>query len=59
MPVTSFAQVKRMAELSGRVGDGINTRAAHPRRRELIEIARNAHARAGRDPARFVGQRTT
>jgi len=44
----------RMAELSGRVGDGINTRAAHPRRRELIEIARNAHARAGRDPARFL-----
>ncbi|HEV3451220.1 MAG TPA: hypothetical protein VG869_08450, partial [Acidimicrobiia bacterium] len=35
-------------------GDGVNTRAAHPRLRELLEIARSAHAVAGRDPSRFL-----
>jgi alkanesulfonate monooxygenase SsuD/methylene tetrahydromethanopterin reductase-like flavin-dependent oxidoreductase (luciferase family) len=44
----------KMAELAGRVGDGVNTRAAHPRLRELLEIARSAHAVAGRDPSRFL-----
>lgn len=43
----------RMAELAGRVGDGINAPAG-PHLRELIQIARDAHARSGRDPARFV-----
>jgi alkanesulfonate monooxygenase SsuD/methylene tetrahydromethanopterin reductase-like flavin-dependent oxidoreductase (luciferase family) len=44
----------KMAELSGRVGDGFNTTATHPRLRELVELARDAHARAGRDPERFL-----
>jgi len=43
----------RMAELAGRVGDGINAPAG-PHLRELIQIARDAHARSGRDPAGFV-----
>ena len=44
----------KMAELAGRVGDGFNTRATHPRLPELVEIARDAHARSGRDPERFL-----
>jgi alkanesulfonate monooxygenase SsuD/methylene tetrahydromethanopterin reductase-like flavin-dependent oxidoreductase (luciferase family) len=44
----------RMAELAGRLGDGLNTRATHPRLRELVELARDAHVRAGRDPGRFL-----
>ena len=44
----------KMAALAGRVGDGINTQALHPRLSEMVEIARDAHARAGRDPARFL-----
>jgi alkanesulfonate monooxygenase SsuD/methylene tetrahydromethanopterin reductase-like flavin-dependent oxidoreductase (luciferase family) len=44
----------KMAELAGRIGDGINTRAAHPRLGEIVAIARDAHARAGRDPAHFL-----
>jgi alkanesulfonate monooxygenase SsuD/methylene tetrahydromethanopterin reductase-like flavin-dependent oxidoreductase (luciferase family) len=44
----------KMAELAGRIGDGINTRATHPRLGEIVEIAREAHAHAGRDPARFL-----
>jgi alkanesulfonate monooxygenase SsuD/methylene tetrahydromethanopterin reductase-like flavin-dependent oxidoreductase (luciferase family) len=44
----------KMAELAGRVGDGINVRAAHPRLGDLIAIARDAHDRAGRDSASFL-----
>jgi alkanesulfonate monooxygenase SsuD/methylene tetrahydromethanopterin reductase-like flavin-dependent oxidoreductase (luciferase family) len=44
----------KMAELAGRVGDGFNTSATHPRLRELVEIARDAHARSGRDRDRFL-----
>jgi alkanesulfonate monooxygenase SsuD/methylene tetrahydromethanopterin reductase-like flavin-dependent oxidoreductase (luciferase family) len=44
----------RMAEVAGRVGDGLNTRAAHPRLRELVDVARDAHAQAGRDPKAFL-----
>jgi len=44
----------KMAELAGRVGDGLNTQAAHPRLGELVTIARVAHERAGRDPAQFL-----
>jgi alkanesulfonate monooxygenase SsuD/methylene tetrahydromethanopterin reductase-like flavin-dependent oxidoreductase (luciferase family) len=39
----------KMAELAGRVGDGINTQATHPRLGQLVEIARHAHAYSGRD----------
>ena len=44
----------KMAELAGRVGDGFNTSATHPRLRELVELARDAHARSGRVPERFL-----
>jgi alkanesulfonate monooxygenase SsuD/methylene tetrahydromethanopterin reductase-like flavin-dependent oxidoreductase (luciferase family) len=43
----------KMAELAGRAGDGMNVPAG-PRLRDLMEIARNAHAQAGRDPATFI-----
>jgi alkanesulfonate monooxygenase SsuD/methylene tetrahydromethanopterin reductase-like flavin-dependent oxidoreductase (luciferase family) len=43
----------KMAELAGRVGDGINTPAG-PQLPELLRIAREAHRRSGRDPETFV-----
>jgi alkanesulfonate monooxygenase SsuD/methylene tetrahydromethanopterin reductase-like flavin-dependent oxidoreductase (luciferase family) len=45
-PVIIAAFGPKMAELAGRFGDGINTRATHPRLRELVGTAR----RASRDP---------
>jgi alkanesulfonate monooxygenase SsuD/methylene tetrahydromethanopterin reductase-like flavin-dependent oxidoreductase (luciferase family) len=53
-PFVISAFGSRMAELAGLFGDGVNTRATHPRLRELIELARDAHARSGRDPERFL-----
>jgi alkanesulfonate monooxygenase SsuD/methylene tetrahydromethanopterin reductase-like flavin-dependent oxidoreductase (luciferase family) len=44
----------KMAELAGRVGDGINVPAAHPALRALVEVARDAHAAAGRDSDAFL-----
>ena len=44
----------RMAEIAGRCADGFNTQARHPQLAELVAVARAAHARAGRDPARFL-----
>jgi alkanesulfonate monooxygenase SsuD/methylene tetrahydromethanopterin reductase-like flavin-dependent oxidoreductase (luciferase family) len=44
----------KMAELAGRIGDGINTQATHPRLEELVAIAREAHRGAGRDPASLL-----
>jgi alkanesulfonate monooxygenase SsuD/methylene tetrahydromethanopterin reductase-like flavin-dependent oxidoreductase (luciferase family) len=43
----------KMAELAGRLGDGMNVPAG-PRLGDLMAIARQAHAQAGRDPASFV-----
>ena len=43
----------KMAELAGRLGDGINAPGG-PRLGQLVDIARQAHARSGRDPERFV-----
>jgi len=43
----------RMAELAGRVGDGMNVPAG-PQLPQLVRIAREAHERAGRDPGAFV-----
>jgi hypothetical protein len=43
-----------MAAIAGRYADGFNTQAAHPRLGELIQTAWDAHAAAGRDPARFI-----
>jgi alkanesulfonate monooxygenase SsuD/methylene tetrahydromethanopterin reductase-like flavin-dependent oxidoreductase (luciferase family) len=43
----------KMAELAGRLGDGINAPGGSSLAR-LVDIAREAHARAGRDPDGFV-----
>lgn len=43
----------KMAELAGRVGDGINVPGG-PRMGSLLDVARRAHERAGRDPAGFI-----
>jgi alkanesulfonate monooxygenase SsuD/methylene tetrahydromethanopterin reductase-like flavin-dependent oxidoreductase (luciferase family) len=43
----------KMAELAGRVGDGMNAPGGG-HLGQLVEIARDAHARSGRDPADFV-----
>jgi alkanesulfonate monooxygenase SsuD/methylene tetrahydromethanopterin reductase-like flavin-dependent oxidoreductase (luciferase family) len=44
----------RMAAIAGRHADGFNTQARHPRLAELLRVARDEHAAAGRDPAHFV-----
>jgi alkanesulfonate monooxygenase SsuD/methylene tetrahydromethanopterin reductase-like flavin-dependent oxidoreductase (luciferase family) len=44
----------RMMALAGRIGDGLNTQAGHPRLAELVTTARQAHEDAGRDPSRFL-----
>lgn len=43
----------KMAEVAGRLGDGLNAPGG-PRYGELLAIARDAHARSGRDPDAFV-----
>jgi alkanesulfonate monooxygenase SsuD/methylene tetrahydromethanopterin reductase-like flavin-dependent oxidoreductase (luciferase family) len=53
-PIVIGAFGPRMAELAGRIGDGINTRATHARLGELVEVARDAYAHSGRDPGRFL-----
>ena len=53
-PVVIAAFGPKMAEVAGRIGDGINTPALHPRLRELVAIARDSCAGAGRDPNRFL-----
>ena len=53
-PFVIGADGPKMAEIAGRLGDGLNVRTRHPRLRELVELARDAHAGSGRDPARFL-----
>ena len=53
-PVVIAAFGPKMAELAGRVGDGINVPALHPHLGELVATARDACDGAGRDPARFL-----
>jgi len=53
-PLVIGAFGPKMAELAGRVGDGINTRATHPRLGDIVDVARDAHRDAGRDPDRFL-----
>src|SRR5215470_2515562 len=40
----------RMAAIAGRHGDGFNTQAMHPKLPELARIAREEHAKSGRNP---------
>jgi len=44
----------RMAAIAGKHGDGFNTQAFHPALADLVKVARDAHAAAGRDPSRFI-----
>jgi alkanesulfonate monooxygenase SsuD/methylene tetrahydromethanopterin reductase-like flavin-dependent oxidoreductase (luciferase family) len=44
----------RMAAIAGRHADGFNTQAFSPRLAELVHVARDEHAAAGRDPASFL-----
>lgn len=44
----------QMAELAGQVGDGFNTRAAHPRLRNLIAVACDAHAERAESSSSFL-----
>ena len=53
-PIIIGAFGPKMAELAGRLGDGMNTQAWHPQLAGLLDAARSAHASAGRDPARFL-----
>lgn len=53
-PVVIAAFGPKMAEVAGRVGDGINAPASHPRLPELVAIARDACVDADRDPASFL-----
>jgi alkanesulfonate monooxygenase SsuD/methylene tetrahydromethanopterin reductase-like flavin-dependent oxidoreductase (luciferase family) len=52
-PIMIAAFGPKMAELAGRVGDGICVPAT-VRLQELATIAREAHSRAGRDPDQFL-----
>jgi alkanesulfonate monooxygenase SsuD/methylene tetrahydromethanopterin reductase-like flavin-dependent oxidoreductase (luciferase family) len=53
-PVVIAAFGPKMAEIAGRFGDGINVSAGHPALPALVEVARDAHAASGRDPAAFL-----
>ena len=44
----------KMARLAGRIADGVNTPASHPRLGDLIGVARAAHREAGADPNAFL-----
>ena len=44
----------RMAGIAGRYGDGFNTQAMHPQLADLVRLARDEHAAAGRDASRFI-----
>jgi len=44
----------RTLELAGRIGDGLNTQARHPRLAELVDVARRAHADAGGEVDAFI-----
>jgi alkanesulfonate monooxygenase SsuD/methylene tetrahydromethanopterin reductase-like flavin-dependent oxidoreductase (luciferase family) len=44
----------RMAGIAGRHADGFNTQAFHPRLADLVRLAREERAAAGRDPASLI-----
>jgi alkanesulfonate monooxygenase SsuD/methylene tetrahydromethanopterin reductase-like flavin-dependent oxidoreductase (luciferase family) len=44
----------KMAAIAGKHGDGFNTQAFHPQLEDLVRIARDEHAAAGRDATRFI-----
>jgi len=44
----------KMAAIAGKHGDGFNTQAFHPQLEDLVRIARDEHAAAGREATRFI-----
>ena len=52
-PIVVAAFGPKMAELAGRVGDGICVPAG-PKLAELVAVARRARAQSGRDPEQFL-----
>jgi alkanesulfonate monooxygenase SsuD/methylene tetrahydromethanopterin reductase-like flavin-dependent oxidoreductase (luciferase family) len=52
-PILIAAFGPKMAELAGRIGDGICVQA-NARLPELVAVARDAHSAAGRDPRQFL-----
>ncbi|MFN0148730.1 MAG: LLM class flavin-dependent oxidoreductase [Dehalococcoidia bacterium] len=53
-PVIVGAFGPRMARIAGQSGDGLNTQAGHPELERMLSVARDAYARSGRDPGRFL-----
>jgi alkanesulfonate monooxygenase SsuD/methylene tetrahydromethanopterin reductase-like flavin-dependent oxidoreductase (luciferase family) len=53
-PLVIAAFGPKMAELAGRVGDGINARADHPRLAELLTVALEAHGQSERRAQPFL-----
>lgn len=47
-PIIIGAFGPKMAQLAGRVGDGINTQAQHPRLAQMLDIAREQHTASSR-----------
>jgi hypothetical protein len=43
-----------MASIAGRHADGFNTQAMHPRLADLARLARDEHAKSGRNAADFI-----
>ena len=52
-PIIVGAFGPRMAELAGRLADGLNAPVG-PTFARLVDVAQRAHADAGRDPSRFI-----
>jgi alkanesulfonate monooxygenase SsuD/methylene tetrahydromethanopterin reductase-like flavin-dependent oxidoreductase (luciferase family) len=53
-PLVLAAFGPKMAELAGRIGDGVNLRATDANLADLVAVARDAHAAAGRGGEPFV-----
>ncbi|MGI9022842.1 MAG: LLM class flavin-dependent oxidoreductase, partial [Acidimicrobiales bacterium] len=53
-PIVVGAFGPKMSTLAGRIGDGINVQAFHPRVEDLVVLARRARADAGGDPDAFL-----
>jgi alkanesulfonate monooxygenase SsuD/methylene tetrahydromethanopterin reductase-like flavin-dependent oxidoreductase (luciferase family) len=53
-PIVVGAFGPKMAALAGRVADGINVQAFHPRVDDLVDVARRERADAGRAPEGFL-----
>ena len=53
-PIIIGAHGEKMADLAGRIADGVNIPASHPKLGELVAVARAARRRAGAEPDELV-----